>query len=111
LSALSATQSQVVVGLDLELRTRWRYPVELGIFVTQVEMVASSQLSSQVGGIWLVAAANGEVHLVAHDGSFADTFAVGERISGMTAGYFGDETVVIIATGKTVSCWKITARK
>ena len=111
LSALSATQSQVVVGLDLELRTRWRYPVELGIFVTQVEMVASSQMSSQAGGIWLVAAANGEVHLVAHDGSFADTFAVGQRISGMTAGYFGDETVVIIATGETVSCWKITARK
>ena len=111
LCALSSTLSQLVVGLDLQLRTRWRYPVELGIFVDQVEMVTSAQLSSQGGGAWLVAAANGLVHMVAHDGSFADTFAVGEGISGITAGRFGDDTVVLIATGKKVTCWKITARE
>jgi hypothetical protein len=111
LCALSSTQSQVVVGLDLELRTRWRYPVELGTFADQVEMVTSAQLSSQGRGTWLVATANGLVHMVAHDGSFSDSFAVGERISGITAGRFGDDTVVLIATGKRVTCWKITVRK
>jgi hypothetical protein len=109
--ALSSTRSQVLVGLDVQLRTRWRYPVSLGTFATQVEMVTSTPLSSSEGGIWLVAAANGVVHMVAHDGSFADSFAVGERITGISAGRFAGQTRVLIASGTKVTCWEITARE
>ena len=109
--ALSSTRSQVLVGLDAQLRTRWRYPVSLGTFATQVEMVTSAPLSSPEGGIWLVAAANGIVHMVADDGSFADKFAVGERITGISAGRFAEQTWVLIASGTKVTCWKISARE
>ena len=109
--ALSSTQTQVVVGLDLQLRTRWRYPVVLGTFATQVEMVAATSFSSQDTGVWLIATAHGVVHMVAHDGSFADMFAVGERITGISAGRFAGETWVLIASGKKVTCWKITVRE
>ncbi|MEE2685042.1 MAG: TlpA disulfide reductase family protein [Planctomycetota bacterium] len=109
--ALSSTQSQVMVGLDMQLRTRWRYPVVLGTFATQVEMVAATSLASQDAGVWLIATAHGVVHMVAHDGSFADMFAVGERITGISAGHFSGETWVLIASGKKVTCWKITTRE
>ena len=108
--AISSTRAQMAVGLDLELRTRWQFPVSLGTFATAVEMVSSLQFSPQDGGIWLIAVANGAVHMVAHDGSFADKLAVGERITGITAGRFGDDSLVFIATGKKLTCWKITPR-
>jgi hypothetical protein len=108
--AISSTRAQMAVGLDLELQTRWRFPVSLGTFATAVEMVCCLRFSPEDGGIWLIAVANGAVHMVAHDGSFADNLAVGERITGITAGRFGDDSLIFIATGKKLTCWKITPR-
>jgi hypothetical protein len=107
LCGLSSTDSQQIVGLDLDLNIRWRFPVALGTFAAPVEMITSLQLPDSPVAAWLVAAANGEVHLVAHDGSYADRFAIGERISGIATADYEDQAFVVISTASSVRCWSL----
>lgn len=108
--AISSTSNREAVGLDLELKQVWRYQLPAGTFSSDLRFVQSADLLGNGSGQWLVAAADGTLHIVSADGEFADQFATGRQLSGFTAGRHGADAVLFLADKKTVTAWRVRRR-
>ena len=108
--AVASTNARVAVGLDRELKQVWQYQLPAGTFSTDLRFVQSADLLGDGGGQWLVAAADGTLHIVSADGEFADQFATGRQLSGFTAGRHGTDAVLFLADKKSVTAWRVRRR-
>ncbi len=97
----------VAVGLNRDLVEQWSYNLPLGVFRTQIQFVTSGSFLDRPGGQWLLAGPNGSIHIISDDGDFVDAFHYGEELTGLAAARFGNDRVLLIAAGKTITVWRI----
>ena len=71
-----------------------------------LEMVTWGHLVGAKTGQWVVAAADGSLHILAADGTPIDHFNYGNAISGLAV-IRGDGPVLLVATAKNVEAWKV----
>jgi len=71
--------------------------------------VAASQVLSGHEGEWWIAGPDGSVHLITADGQLFDSFFTGMPLTGILATKIGEKPVVLLASGKRVTAWEVSA--
>ncbi len=107
--ASNAEGTPVAVGLGPIGEEQWRYPLPSGIFRTPIEKVASANLVGD-GRQWLIAGADGSIHVVDQDGKPVDHFHYGEPLTGLAGVRFGDDHLLLVSTAKGLTAWRIAAK-
>ena len=108
--AIMSTHNRLAVGLDRQLRKVWQYQLPPGAFSRDIRFVQSANLLGTEGGQWLIAAADGTIHIVSADGEFADQFATGRKLSGFTVGRLGDQVLLFLSDETAVTAWHVQRR-
>jgi hypothetical protein len=113
LSYLSERKVQAV-ALNEKLEEQWSYPLPEGVFRNQIEYVASGMMLDAPGsfadvpdGQWILAGANGSVHIVSDEGDFNDLFYSGESLSGIGCTRFDGSGVLLLSSDKGVTAWQV----
>ena len=109
--AILSTRDRLAVGLDRELQQVWQYQLPAGTFPNDLRFVQAGELLPDQGGQWVIAAADGTLHIVDVAGGFADQFATGRRLNGFAVGRRGDHAVLFLADEQTVTAWKMSRRR
>ncbi|HUE71439.1 MAG TPA: TlpA disulfide reductase family protein [Pirellulaceae bacterium] len=100
--------SLFAVGIDAQVKEQWSYPLPPAIHQVPIEAVASGNLLSGSSGVWVIAAADGSIHIVSDDGRFTDTWNYGAALSGIAAARLDDQPVILVATPQDgVTAWSV----
>jgi len=107
--ALSATPEHrnVAVGLDLEGRELWNYPLPLGVHERQIEEVVPGRLFPGAVGQWLLPGGDGSIHVLSPDGKRIDQFHYGARLTGLATAERDGRGVLIVATENSLEAWQV----
>lgn len=97
----------LALGLNADLEEMWNYKLPAGQFNNQIQYVTSGKLRGAEQGEWVIAGPDGSVHLVSDTGEFADTFAIGDFLTGIATAKLADQSMVFTATKKGVQAWKL----
>lgn len=96
---------QLFVAFNGQFVEQWNYPLPTRSERTAVEPVRSTLLFRDRRPFWLLAAADGTVHLISADGSFSDFFSLGVPIQGIAALRHDGNTLVMLSTAEGVTAW------
>jgi hypothetical protein len=107
LSQDERTGQLVAVALNADFQPQWDYPLPPGVHSHPLEFLQPAPLLADKRGAWLIAGADGTIHLVSEDGEFSDSFAVGSAITGMAGGLFGEQRLLLVATDKGLTAWEV----
>jgi hypothetical protein len=109
LCGLSPTEpgALVAVGLDLKGEVLWNYPLPHGVHECPIEAVTSGRLLSDKTGQWLVAAADGSIHILAADGRLLDRFNYGAPLTGLATAQWDGKRVLLVSTPQGVDAWEV----
>ncbi len=102
--------SDSAVGFDGTGRELWNYPLPAGVQPVpqmQNEMVVGGRVFDEGPGAWVLAGADGTVHLVAPDGKPIDQFATGEAIHGIALGTLDGHATLFISDAKSVTAFRL----
>jgi thiol-disulfide isomerase/thioredoxin len=107
--------TSLAVGLNDRGEDLWRYILPRGIFRTPIQPLTSAAL---VGGAssgpqpanWIIAGPDGSIHFVGIDGSPIDHFHFGEALTGLAGARVNGDPLLLIATAKGVSAWRVEAK-
>lgn len=106
--AATMSGSEALVGFAADGTELWSYPLPAGMHQQPIEMISTGRLNGQ--GHWIVAAADGSIHLVGHDGTAFDRFNYGETLTGIAASGSGDTATLYVSTPDGLKAWKVTPR-
>lgn len=95
------------VGLSLEGEELWSYPLPRGVHEYQIEAVTSAALLPDQPGQWLLAAADGTIHILDAQGSLIDVFAYGKTLTGVAAAEWDGKRVLLVSTTEGVDAWQV----
>jgi hypothetical protein len=104
------TGEETLVGIDPPRGEIWDYPLPGGMqHHAALEMIASGNVLGSKAGQWIVAAADGSLHVLAADGTPIDHWNYGNAISGVAV-IGGDGPMLLVATAKNIEAWKVESR-
>ncbi|WP_460183437.1 redoxin domain-containing protein [Thermopirellula anaerolimosa] len=92
-------------GFDLEGRELWKYPLPRGMAEYPVEQITWAPLEGENERQWVLAAADGSVHVLDKTGTLVDRFNSGGALSGLAVGRKDGKPVVLIAHPNAVEAW------
>jgi hypothetical protein len=99
----------VAIGLSPRGDELWRYPLPEGVYhYPAFETVAAGNLLGQESGQWVLAGADGSIHILAADGALVDYFNYGAAPSGMAIAHLNGRTTLLVASDETVEAWQVT---
>jgi outer membrane lipoprotein-sorting protein len=101
------------VGFDAAGNELWNYPLPPGMHpVPELydEMIAWGKLLADEPAMWIFAAADGSVHLVAADGRPIDTFAWGEPLHGLAVATIDGAPALVLSDAKRVTALRFTTK-
>ena len=97
---------EAAVGLSPSGEVLWTYDLPIGTQTNAaLEMVAAGRVLGGAGN-WVLAAADGSVHILSADGKPLDQFNVGAAISGLTVAPI-DGGALVVATDKGIDAWRL----
>jgi hypothetical protein len=107
--------TSLAVGLNDRGEDLWRYVLPRGIFRTPIQPLTSAALnggtSSESPTVnWLIAGPDGSIHFIGLDGTPIDHFHFGEALTGLTGTRTNGEPLLLVATAKGVSAWRVEAK-
>jgi peroxiredoxin/outer membrane lipoprotein-sorting protein len=98
---------ETAIGLSSDLREQWRYELPLGAQPNPaLEMIAAGRVKGPQSQ-WILAGADGSIHILASDGSLLDRFNYGAAISGLAVAQFDAQPTLIVATANGVDAWRV----
>lgn len=103
--AVSDTSRPALVAFNVQLKENWNYPLPAAAGELPSEPIRSALLFVEREPFWVLAGADGTVHLISADGSFSDYFSVGEPITGLTTVRYDGNALVVVATAREVTAW------
>jgi hypothetical protein len=86
------------VGITLDGRELWNYSLPAGVHGRPIEVVTSGDIAGDGTREWLIAGADGSIHILAADGKPIDKFNTGTLLVGLGAAKFGDKRVLLVAS-------------
>ncbi|HEY5315012.1 MAG TPA: redoxin domain-containing protein [Pirellulales bacterium] len=105
--ALTEANRQVLVGFDPSGRELWSFNLPPGLQnQPALEPITSGNVLGASSAQWLVAGADGSIHILSADGVPVDHFEYGRAISGLAAADLGGP-VLLIATSNGVEAFKV----
>lgn len=97
----------VAVGLNLQGQELWSYPLPRGVHEHQIEAVTSGNLLGTGPDQWILAAADGSIHVIAADGELLDRFNYGAVLTGLATAEWDGRPVLLVATPQGVDAWQV----
>ena len=97
----------VAVGLDPEGKVLWRYPLPRGMHEYPLEPVSAGQLVGDGPRQWLLAAADGSIHVLGADGKPIDRFNYGAPLTGLATAEWNGKRVLLVSTLQSVDAWQV----
>ncbi len=100
----------LAVGLSPRGQERWRYQLPEGTHQhASLEMVVAGNLLGDEIKQWVIAAADGSIHILDSDGSLIDRFNSGVAPSGIAIAKLGGQPALLIATDEGLEAWQFEA--
>jgi hypothetical protein len=122
------------VGLSDKGSIQWTYDLPRGVHAQPVEIVQTAILPTANaadavdadGGrndgetnsaidrcqrVWMVAGCDGSIHFLSASGKLVDKFNSGEELTGLASLVVGEQPMLVVATGKKVSAFRVTEKK
>ena len=96
--AITPESTNEALGISLDGQQLWNYVLPGGVSGRPVETVTTGDITGGGSKQWLLAGADGSVHILAADGKPVDKFNTGAGLTGLAAANFGDKHVLLIAT-------------
>jgi thiol-disulfide isomerase/thioredoxin len=95
-----------LVGFNLKGEELWNYELPTGVHEKPIESITAARL---LGGEsqWLVAGADGSVHILAADGKPVEKFHYGAALAGLAGARIGGEAVLFISSDTGLEAWKL----
>ncbi len=95
------------VGFSPRGQERWRHALPDGEHRHRAfEMVTAGDLLGVGIGQWVLAAADGSIHILSSDGGLVDRFNYGAAPSGMAVANLDGRPTLLISTDKAVEAWQ-----
>lgn len=95
-----------VTGVNHRWKPIWQYALPGGVYRNQIDAIQSTQIDG-IGPTWLMAGADGSVHLVSADGKFRDSFYTGQHIRGIAGVATNGKTLLLIASDGKVEAFSV----
>ena len=105
--AHSPTRDITAVGLTVGGEELWSYPMPKGVHSQQIESVTSGRLLPQGPGQWILASADGTIHILSAGGKLVDSFAYGKELTGLAAATWQDKRVLLVDTTEGLDAWQV----
>lgn len=99
---------RLAVGLGADGQSQWRYSLPAGSFAAPVRFVTSARLLDEHASHWIIAGADGSVHIISQDGRFTDHFNTGSAISGVAGGRLNSAGVLVVSSDEGVHAWQVS---
>lgn len=97
----------VAIGMSPRGTVLWRYPLPAGTHHhASFEMVACGDLFGAGMAQWVIAAADGSIHMLTMDGSLLDRYNSGVSPSGLGIANLGGQPALLIANDEGVEAWQ-----
>jgi hypothetical protein len=100
----------LAIGLDRQFHETWTCELPAGMFRYPVQFAASGLWTLPGQNVWLLAGADGTVHLVAADGQLRDYFAIGQDVRGLAIARRGSDSILVLAQQGEVRAMRIVPR-
>ncbi|MHC4399875.1 MAG: TlpA family protein disulfide reductase [Planctomycetota bacterium] len=104
----------VALGLSPSGEVLWHYPLPHGLHQYPIEAVQSGRLLGDGPGQWILAAADGSIHVLAADGTPIDRFQYGALLTGIATAEWDGKRVLLVSsvdpvdpTVNTVDAWQV----
>lgn len=97
----------IAIGLTPALEEAWSYGLPAGTYQTQVQTPVWTRLLAGPSGQWLLAGADGSVHLVDDSGDFFDMFHTGQQVEGLAGLHHDGQAVLIVCGGGAVTAYNV----
>lgn len=104
-----AQDQETAVGISADGQELWNYPLPRGIHDQPIEMVATGDLLGGGSRQWILAGADGSLHILAADGRLLDRFNTGAKLTGLAATVRDGKPVLLISSLHAVEAWQMTA--
>jgi thiol-disulfide isomerase/thioredoxin/outer membrane lipoprotein-sorting protein len=95
-----------LVGFDAEGKELWDYELPTGVHEKPIEAITTARLLGQHSQ-WLIAGADGSVHILAADGKPIDRFNYGVVLSGLAGCQIDGEPALLISSENGIEAWKL----
>jgi thiol-disulfide isomerase/thioredoxin len=98
----------VAVGLSPQGDELWTYDLPPGIHPeAALEMVQFGKLLPGDAAQWVIAGADGSVHILSASGEEIDRYNTGVAISGLAVAQIGGQGALLVASEKGVEAWRV----
>ncbi|HVC94415.1 MAG TPA: redoxin domain-containing protein [Pirellulales bacterium] len=100
--------AEVALGVSPGGEELWSYPLPVGMqHHAGFESVAAGNLLGQETGQWVIAGANGSIHIFAIDGALIDHFNYGASLCGLAVANVAGRGTLLVATDEAVEAWQV----
>ncbi|HUY32676.1 MAG TPA: redoxin domain-containing protein [Pirellulales bacterium] len=98
----------VAVGISPGGEELWSHPLPAGKQPHPAfEAVAAGNLLGHETGQWVIAGADGSIHILAIDGALIDRFNYGASLSGLAVAHVDGRGILLVATDEAVEAWQV----
>ena len=99
-----------VLGLNRTFLEQWNYPLPVADFTEPLDFITSGELRTDSSGEWVIAWADGSIHIISEDGSFSDNFNTGLQIRGIAVLREGEQRRIIVSTQHGLTAWNVAEK-
>ena len=97
----------VAVGVNLDGKELWNYPLPDGVAAQPVEPIIAGRLKADGPGQWLLCGADGSIHVLSADGKPLDRFNYGAVLCGLATAEIDGSPALIVSTPAGIEAWKV----
>lgn len=107
--AVTRAGDDTAVGFNMRGEELWSYPLPLGVHRNAaLEPVTAGNLLGDETAQWVLAGADGTVHILSHRGELIDHFALGAAPSGLAVLSGDEKGVLLVALEDRVEAWQLS---
>jgi outer membrane protein assembly factor BamB len=105
--AAPALGDNLAVGLSLDGKELWNYPLPAGVWPQPIEPIILGKLTRSGPGQWILPGPDGSIHVVAADGKPWDKFNSGLALQGLATAEIGGQPVLVVSSANGLEAWKV----
>ncbi|HEY2883127.1 MAG TPA: DUF2092 domain-containing protein [Pirellulales bacterium] len=94
----SVVNDNTALGISLDGKELWNYPLPPGVHGRPIEVITSGDLTGETEKQWLIAGADGSIHMVSADGKPIDKFNTGAMLTGVGAAKIGEKHLLLVSS-------------
>ncbi len=101
------------VGFQIDEKggeVNWQHPLPTGEHERPIEVISKAHLLPDKAGQWLIAAADGSVHILSSDGTQQDQFNSGGTLAGLAAAIADGKPLLLVAHGDKLAAFSVEKR-